>query len=1127
MFRKLRPFLILTLVFCAYNCYAASLHGVDVAVFDVLTVTRGGFISLNGMYRVIYNSSEIDQCRVLFISTAGHPCGIVIPSSLPCNDSGSIYHHYGCFAQYETLNFQVELKTKIHDKLISELFSISVNIANSPSSIKIFKNTVAMQPHISLTFLFPSSYVNYCSYILHTNHSVLQLPMKGTLSGLINYPLPCGYYSPTSQFFYHPYSNSTEDVLFIETNCLTDKRPRYSLIQLEHTTSHIIYLPKAYLYVHELMETVIPMDLLPIATLSQQYQFLELTFPVQLTGGVFSIYSFNKGFMDATTFTSTDLQLGLVTFRPKETSLTSYVSTLSHYHYYVSEITGRPVAEGVLEVKLYPRVGMRPSIRKNIGLTIRSGASKFLTSEHLNFYPPGKCVNYTITIMTTPLKGTLMSALGVPLTYNTILNVTDNNLNILYQHNTSFTGSMDFTRWTIQCSGYRSQTQMTLLIPFKILTSSTQVIHCNCSVMTYPGFVIPLHLFSKEKCRLPAGIGKILLQQPKLGQLFLWLQTCNYRRYTSKNNKYPFIDYHDVPWNTSCINTTLQHVHLSNLWYLSPISEASTNEIVRLSFVPDNDNNISGSITFNISVINNNTVETNFKRIPSIYSSTPNKKDVPYIERNRPLPLITSAGTYISSQHLYVHSLGYLQREIIYHITTQPQYGYICLLYQAKCHQSVLSFTQEDILIGRVYYQLHQDGSQLRNDSFQFLIFYPTQMRLPETFKFTIQVIENYDLQNFKQFWLLRGRRKPLSPKYLRQFQKHFKTSKLRFIVVQKPLYGQLKMPNLNEFSWQESKQRKVVYHHFGTELCSDFIKLKVTDNLTSVEANLTIAIRLHPSVTLDLYTNEHKLQGGNVFTLSATDLKIDSSFCPQFVTLKVVTIPTYGILQITDTKYGITRHLSVNASFSGLDILQGRINYVVFPDLSFMDKTQDIFEVSLKDPRGLSRSQSGSSPKVIRSVEGNVYHIVIIIVDPQGAVTFNLTIVSPKLINKLSNNQYGTVFDSKDMYLANNNFNPSEVVFRIHQLPRFGQIQKNKVPIGEFSLADVHKGKISYISSLSHSETDVTSDEFRFSVIISTMGNFIASDESFILEWCYFDVYPLTSQIVEETMESIQFVVR
>lgn len=1087
----------------------------SVTVSDALNVARGTQTTLNDLYKIDFNTTNtITSCSVVYNHQGSSPCGIVWPSAVPCSTTTAVtrnsfsYQHYGCLAHHELLNFKVEVVTNV--TAFVEAFSISVHVVPATDdSLYLRTEQTNLSNQGTLTVLCPQSFISkLCSYSVSLQSLQANVANNTNLSGPLNQPISCGY-SPDPPFSYNPLKVNAISVM---TTCLANRDTTYHIVPIANSIK-MQQVPTAYFHIEELMETPIPPSLLPISELSKEDDSLEFLFSTESTGGIYSLSSSNKGFLDVTTFTLKELKNGRVLFRPNEKSIAAHFTTRTKFHYYVLSWTGLPLAKGALDLKISPRTGLRPSVRKNVGIVLKEGEKKSITARQLNFYPPDKCFNYTITITASPQMGALYDSEGNSLNTNDKISVFFDNVNISYQHDATFNGSLDLTQWRIQCSDMKEA--VTTLIPLRILPKpKPTIITCDVSVASFNGFIIPLFAHSHSLCGLPITNSTLSYQQTLLGQ-FLYLPT-----YCSLSLESPgkyYIRDSDLP---HCVRETLpQTVTWNELLY-----RPNGNEVLKISLKDEaTDATLLVNLQISIGSVNYTRVveskKTNFTKIQLL----------PYVEKNRLLPVSSSESTFITSNFLSVHSSGYLTKEVVFRLVAFPQNGYICLLQNGECATSVKAFTQEDIFANNVYYKSH---SKTKNDSFRFQIFYTETHKLPSVYQFVLAPVKDDPtlVQPLHQFWVNINKEKILTRKYLKHFRNYFGTKKLVFTILEGPAHGLLNTKTNGTFSWQDILDRAITYKHLGERVCSDRIMLQVTaKKRKSIISDITIAIRVEPRKKLSLAIKGHRLQGEYAFALSTSDFEVHSGFCLEYVRFSVVTMPGYGFLQINDTSTNVLKKMTTNGSFFGDALKEGRIVYRTYPDLVFIHQTEDEFQLDVSDPKG------STGDRVRRGID-NVFFIYIDLKNNQS-LKLNLTVVHPKHVTRLdidSNySNYGAVLGKNDMYLSvDSDFVPSEVYINIINQPNFGNIYKDGEIVSWFSLEELYANKISYVQSLLHTDTATIRDELKFYTYIYVDKRVDAQKNLFSFEWCYFDIVSaanpeVSNELVKETQAEVTFTVR
>lgn len=1118
---------------CAGSQLQQNSFRLNVSAKKTLHVTRGKNVAITGdHYSIVpsgHYSNAIMTCNMLYVSS-NENCGHISPTTLPCWDqeTPNLYHyyqHHGCFNHYETLHFQVNARMIINETDVIAIEHLSLSLRILPNQNVSLKTQMVKddKDNVMINFLFPTFFTNKCSYTVMDRLPYKRISAEVKINGSLSLPIPCGY-SPATPFTYSSRRLSSKITsLFVLTNCFTED-PTYYVVPLTNDTFNkstylieddLMHLNDSHMNINELSETLLSPETLPIDL--QEFQGygnrggLKFLFPVEYTGGFYPYLSPPQNPNTATTFTMTELLRNRVVFKPTERSIATHVSTITMFHYNLLDFIGRPLARGTLYVKLSPRKGRDPSIRKNIGISVERGGKAFITSNELNLYPPHLCTNYTVRMVALPRLGNVfVSGRDAPLGINDTFQVEENNLNILYvqDHNNASHYASDATLWSLECDMVKKQDSskgsppLNVLIPIRITSSPTTT---HCTVVTLSQCVTPLHL---SECSLPTGPVTITALKQQLVDPGDFIATPSSHCLTGS---YP---YYTLSRSQSCLGDLNKHdrSHSNDfLWY---ISHNITSEVVKEYEL--------ASIKYNYSVLLRVKVLPRFnfvatEQLANVSISSPSHfPSAPFVQRNEPLPLSSPQPVYITADYLCISSTGYLEKEIVYHISSQPLYGVLCLLDNTDCTASIRSFTQADLTANRVYYKPESLTMHPVNDSFYFQLFYfEGREKLPQKIRFQFVSVQEVSLLvPYKQFWISNEREKALTRKYFRHIQWYMGTNKLHFRVISGPRHGTLNTPDTpKEFLWEDLTKRSVTYNHSPLEdHCSDTLTLQVT-RLTdrfSIITNISIAIKASTGDVLSITTNDHPLELEKEFTLSENDFQLQSSFCLSFIKFKVTSLPSYGLLRYRDPAINVLKELNINSSFTGQDILEGRITYRVLPSIIFYRNTTDTFSTVLEDPQGVTDSNSGR-PK--RSSPSSVF-LIILIQDPFSELRLNLTVSPSIMMSTATNDHYGVTFTEEDIYLTDDSdFLPSEISLYLKSSspPRFGHIQKDDYQTSHFTLSDVYENKISYISTLSHSDFSVTSDSFELIVKISygnhTNPGHVESNITVNIDWCYFNL--------------------
>lgn len=1111
-----------------------------VTVNGPLTVDRGSqaVIHIHKLINITSSNSSAATatCIITHLMDAGDPCGSVWPVATNC-DTDPIYTHYGCHNKYETLYFRVIYtsgSSTVAEGNVTATFvaDLSLPVHIIPPSDDQFYLEVVPTTNASMSVVTvhcPQHYIaaaDHCWFTLPSHHNILH-------SGMYDRPIPCGL-SPKHPFLYKPTNsipNTTQTAVTIKSSCTAVGHQyttvRYTVLFIDSAHRHDpIRLPSSYLIITELAITPLSTDSLSSidSSFSEYRDNFKLTFPVLPIGGLYPSYSTKQsGYLDTTVFLYSDLQQGRVSFVPNESSDAAYIPTKAQYHYYVSDIdTGQVMGKGVLEVTVSPRLGLRPSVRRNVGFSLLTNETAEINQDHLNFYPPSECLSYVMNITRLPLLGDLYYFNYTrPLEVGSQLNITEGNLSLAYTHKGPRDGSSYDTISTIITCHHSPTQPFDVIIPIRIIQSLTPpdlVYSCSLTLYGYYGHAMPLSVAAGSSTDCPSLMysGNVLSvsigSHESLDNLAFVDKNCN----ISGFHGYPYINQSVA--EECFLDITTQQLNsneFASLWYLVP--QEGRNHSNPNTLLVSYDNGISLLVKYTIFTLLS-TPRDDFEQVMDSgkynHSNSPPTHTHPYLRHNTVLPIYTADSTLITSHFLYVQSLGYLQSGIVFVVVTPPKHGLLCLL-QHSCTESVRNFTQEDILSEMLYYRPDTDEQSMvvpedYMDTFEFEVYYMNDIRVNgiNQFNMRLMYLQHKDIE-FNQFWVKSGTSKLLRRKHL----KHLKhaTVSLRhhkFTLIRQPSLGIL---DTTEFMLQDVIKRRVSYHHNGEEGCSDEILLRVEVKGEIFNASIPVAIRTTQSSNIG-GSKQHKLDDGDSFTLSVNDLPISTGFCPEFIQVSIKQPLIYGLLIIHDPAHHTKRLLSGNAHFLASDVIQGHVSYQIRPGIAIVEDIQDDLQFGVTDPQGVYKESTVTKRDTDDQSYKDVFHLLILIVPIEGsglAFDFNLTSTTSKQVVKLGDDSYGAVLDSGDLYLTDTDLLPSEVHFIVHEPPQYGQLQKTHYPVEEFTLADVHSGNISYMLLLPHDVTDVIEDEFRYSISIDLFGSHrrITLDNSFHFNWCYFTV--------------------
>lgn len=1079
-----------------------------VSVTGTASVMQGRAVNLRNTFSLRYNWTQSDYCRVQHLLGDGL-CGEVYPRVFPCSHSEYVvFQHYGCFSPYETVNLRLVARGN-SGGTVAELFSVPVRVHNTDAT-----RPVATTDHSTgaLSVILPPSLTSSCSYTVVGRNSPLSLPLHGRISGeSIDQPIPCGL-SPRDRLIYN-FTRDTEDVVLVRVDGYNHHQvpntPYYYLLPVSTTGTHSSKpLPGAHMDIHEQSETILPPSLLPLEQLgSYAPEDLKIIFPVLDVGGVYPVHVGNRGTLDVVTFTATMLYQWKVAFRPNQTSIKNEAT----FDYHVTDAVGRTIGDGSLRLRLYPRTGRRPSIRKNTGMVARYGQQTTLQPSQLSFYPTNICENATFVLKKSFSFGTFVisenSSVGVN---ETIPASVFTNGSLQYHRNKvgHDDASLDFSLWTIGCNGLP-----TLVVPILVhllpsLLQCYQGRH-NSTILAPHNTAVPLstHLLAGGSYKYS---NNTILLSTTAGVL---LQTDCFHNPLSNQSRFPFIHFSDLNL-AACKNSNALEIGSAAVWFLPHQMTQPATITVALAA----EHRLCTPYELNIKLLNLSLTDM-FTSQEVTATHTPSLPTIPALVHNHPLPLSSADSVVISKMFLYVEPQGHLENRILYQLKRPPRHGLLCTIYSLQCTRSIRGFSQADIVEKHLYYKLTQPMPM--DDSFLFTYSTADTDNTSVLHKFTIKATTHQHVAPTQQFWVTFNRSKPLALKFLRHMINQIKGSNIQFSVVSGLQHGVLTAngASVSSFHFQQAKGRSIVYRHNGTGDCADWMLLTAMGNNVTVTSNITIAIR-HKSRQPDTLTGMKYLQDVNSFVLSTSDMSFGNSFCSEFIVFEMLQLPGYGVLSVQDEELNVTRLLQPGGIFTAADINHGLVSYTLVPDLTIFENTTDLFQMEFKIP--------GQKEDIRRSPSTTLNFQVVIIEEGGSGMDRNITFAtnSPKWLTQLHNGKYGTIFDRNDLYEQNGEIPPHELQIIVRQQPAHGVLKLRNHPVGEFTLEHVYNGLITYESILSHEDTTITSDEFRFTVIFQE-GLQVTIAKTFVLNWCYFYINSSQSTLVDESVGQTRYIIR
>ena len=1109
----------------------SALHNwTPVSVDRSLSVTRGGQVDL-GAAITFRDDIVTSGCSVQYVATSD-TCGRVQPTRFSCSELSRpiLYQHSGCLSEREFVTFLISSRTETSANVSTFSVEIIIEPVQSPTAgitLELLHSDTLLgdgQPHNLYRIKFPSELIGKCHYEVVVNWQPLSLPISGTLDGVTNQPLPCGFMDNTSGLMYVPNNSSTppdEDYLLIKVHS-HDKSVRNQFVVLHmrigqsENSSHgtVRVLPTRSLVVRQGANTLIPLSLLTFQNSSHSLHLgdsqllYRYTFPIFDAGSFQSILSSSVN-MSHTTFTNRDLLEGNVAF------YTSFLAPeQTTFHYTISNVAGSVVAIGNVDVFVERHQWDWPVQRTNRPLEVLEGGSNGFDQTTLDFYlqPTNLCMQQaSMTAIILPKHGHLTFPNGSDVGSTSVLISTlRNDSTLLYNHTTSGGGSFsDSIVWEISCQGgpvFEVFTSVLIApvsdLPAVLLRGWDITVHRGWSMPISPSSLLVVDFDSP-----PNDV--IVTVEAGLVTLDLKALDIDYPPYVKADRLQSKTITHKV---TTFSMSDLENY---NVWYVPPANTSVINEV--LTFTVG-----ESTATVKVDIVDLDLNQT-------LYLTT--HEEYPSVPHNIALPLHTTDSTYITSAYLYSKAAPYPSEKLVYMVTSPPGRGLLCLLSGEKCQTSISRFTQRDINSQHVYY-MPDKADTLKEDLFEFELTMDGFHQLsPALHRFEVKPVKSEVSVNMTRiFFVKAGRSKTITAKRFRPFTQYLQTRNVVFQVTRSPHYGRLELKgelNPTNFTFQDVWERSLVYKHClsAMKVYSDQFSFSVGNSTHSLDSTMRIAIRhgdenVHVQVDVQQHTlfADHKR-----FVFSREDINVTSSFGLDFVTFTLNSLPVYGVLNLYNNKLNTIIQLKVNSTFTARDIYNGFLHYVFTNTALVMDQMNDTFNLTAEDPESKwplpeprRPETTGHFPISIRPTEDVIYELII-------------SVTSPGILTWLPDHQqYGYQLSQKDIVVLTSNFTiePDQVVIQLDvPLPNFGSIWKNDYIDNIFTIEDVHSGRVRYQSSVI--PNDLYSDRFHMDIYINLM-NFLGhrNNITFGITWATVSLQN-SSLTVRENDGRVEVVVR
>lgn len=1081
----------------------------------VLSVTRGGELDLRKAISLRRSEAVTEDCIVQFVAT--DVCGQVSPSRFSCNrQSGSIlYQHLGCLAERELATFIVSSPVETPSANVS-IFSVEIMIEAPPApTSEITLEQLESDQILSASVLddaesynykivFPAELIGTCHYEVVTDWPGLPLPVSGTVMGVVNQPLPCGFMDSKGLTYiprnFSSISQLAEDHLLIKVHFYEKRvQNRFIVLPLDlrglennSNSSAVEVLPTQEVVIHQGTNTPISLLLLTFTRSSSlqlnNFQSLyRFTFPI-LSAGSFQSSLTSVVNTTHTTFTNRDLLKGSVAFYP---SFSAPERTL--FQYTIANLAGVVVAMGDVNVCVRGHQWEWPVQRTNRPLKVWQGASSILDQRVFDFYlQTDLCIQRaTMTVLVPPVHGHLTFINGSDVDGTSILiSAVKNGTVLVYSHSNTSKGLTDSIIWEVRCPGGPALQVFTSVLiapgddtPDRILRGGDIKVHRSWATPISPSSVITFDLDS--------SLDDISVSLSDEGQVVTFDPTkLNIKE---KSYLFPFVDTKHL--RTQKIIKEVSHISLSELedykvWYVPPSNLSVTRELLNFS-VGDSMDTVAVDI-FDLSLNQ------------SLHLTTLEER--PYVHLNKPLPLHTRTGTYITSSYLYSQAPQYSPDQVVYRITSPPSKGLLCLLSGEKCQSSVGQFTQRDINTQHVYYEPDVGEEGIKEDSFEFKVMIDEfQQHTITLHQFYFKPVEErVKVATDRTFYVTVGGSKAIAPRHFRPYSQYFNTRDLVFEITRRPHYGHLELrgqPNPSNFSFDDLLgTRELVYRHLvsASEACSDHFSFSVGNTTHLLDGTMTIAIRHgRENVDVQVDVGHHTLfSDQRKFVFGSEDISVSSSFCLDFVTFTLTSLPSFGVLSLVDNEHNTIIQLKENSTFTANDIYSGFLHYTFTHLMQVRNQTLDKFALNASDPISKWTVIDDRTGPTTRHFQ------VIIIPSPNIKHELAIDITSPGFLTWLpSYERYGYIFSENDITIFNSTIEERQVVIQIDREPEFGTIWKSNSMDNIFTVEDVNNGLVWYRSDVRLD--GFLSDSFQMSIIVNLINfSMLVQRDEFVINW-------------------------
>lgn len=1124
-------------LWCTLVGHCVSVHNnwTPISVDRSLSVARGGQVDLSAA--ITYHRDAVTtDCNVQFLSTGS--CGQVRPSRFSCSDyfGPILYQHIGCPAEIELATFLASSPTDTSANV--SIFSVEILIGPAHTlateiTLELlegheFYTTLEDQKAYNYRIVFPAELIGRCHYEVVSDWQHMLLPSSGVVMGASNQPLPCGF-TDSSGLIYIPSNSSSpleEDHLLIKLHsydhhmedCFIFLAMNLGSVDGNNTGGEIQELPTKFLVVRQGANTPIPPSLLTFHDYLYSFQLNDsqllyfYAFPV-LEAGSFRSSLGSSVNVTHTVFTSRDLLKGSVAFYP---NFSAAVQTV--FHYSISNVAGVEVAIGEVNVTVQRHNWNWPVQRTNAPLQVMKGGSSIFDQRTLDFYlQTDLCTHHAaMSLLVLPVHGHLTFLNGSDVGGTGLLiSALKNGTVMIYTHSS---GSKEFTDsivWEISCPNAPVlQVYTSILIapssdsPTVLLRGWDIMIHQGWATLLSPSIIDTYDQDSSEDeisvttDQLSGGLLKFDWKKLKCDHFHCFLPYVEAEKLLSQN----------VAQDVS--NISFSDLESYKIWYVPP-ANSSTDQLWLKFSVGDY------TASIGVDIINSDLNQT-------LYLTT--QYEYPSVALNLPLPLHTLTSTYITSSYLYSQAPPHHPDRVVYVVRSPPRNGLLCLLSGEKCQTSTNRFTQRDINSQRVFYKPGGTG-KVDKDSFVFELTIDdfrqhTAILHQFHFKPVPTVVE---VSMDRTFFVNAGESKAIALRHFRPFSQFLSSRDIVFHVTRHPHYGHLELdgePNPGNFSFSDLKQRELVYwHHLSARnSCSDQFSFYVGNSTHSLDGTMRVAIkRGRESVNVHVNVGHHTLYSGQrKFVFGSDDINVSSSFCLDFVTFTLRTLPSLGVLSLVDIEHSTVIQLEENSTFSANDIYSGFVHYTFTNKGPMRSQISDVFVLSADDP-----TSSWPPPRPRQDNDETNGHFRVTIIpsqDIEHELVINIT--SPGFLTWLPDYEhYGYIFSDNDILIYNSTIEPHQVVIQLDREPEFGSIWKQNSMDNIFTVEDINNELIWYRSDVRLN--GFSSDSFLMSIVVTLMDfSMLVDRKEFVINWATVQLQN-SSLVVSENEGQVEVVVR